>query len=111
MKKSIRNILALSLAAAAALTAAACGASGSPAAETEAVPAAETVSFTASDYSAVDYSGVMTLGEHSGLEHALRTLRELPELGFVHFDTSDVVRHSLLEKIINAYAERPAERK
>ena len=50
-------------------------------------------------------------GEHSGLEHALRTLRKLPELGFVYFDTSDVVRHSLLEKIINAYAERPAERK
>jgi len=50
-------------------------------------------------------------GEHSGLEHALRTLRELPELGFVYFDTSDVVRHSLLEKIINAYAERSAERK
>ena len=50
-------------------------------------------------------------GESSGLEHALRTLRGLPELGFVYFDTSDVVRHSLLEKIINAYAERPAERK
>jgi len=50
-------------------------------------------------------------GEPSGLEHALRTLCGLPELGFVYFDTSDVVRHSLLEKIINAYAERPAERK
>ena len=42
-------------------------------------------------------------GEASGLEHALRTLRTLPELGFVRFDTSDVVRHALLEKIINAY--------
>ena len=50
-------------------------------------------------------------GEPSGLEHALRTLGKLPELGFVYFDTSDVVRHSLLEKIINAYAERPAELK
>ena len=80
MKKSIRNILALSLAAAAALTAAACGASGSPAAETEAVPAAETVSFTASDYSAVDYSGVMTLGEHSGLEIEVPPAADLDEL-------------------------------
>ncbi len=42
--------------------------------------------------------------EHSGLHHAIATLRKLPELGFVFFDTSDVVRHALLEKIINSYA-------
>ena len=47
-------------------------------------------------------------GEKSGLEHALRTLGNLPELAFVRFSTSDVVRHSLLEKIINAYTEQPA---
>ena len=47
-------------------------------------------------------------GEKSGLEHALRTLRGLPELAFIRFDTADVVRHSLLEKIINAYTEQPA---
>ncbi len=47
-------------------------------------------------------------GEPSGLEHAMRTLRALPELEFVRFDTADVVRHALLEKIINAYAEPPA---
>ena len=44
-------------------------------------------------------------GEISGLDHAIRTLTELPELAFIRFDTSDVVRHSLLEKIINAYAD------
>ena len=42
-------------------------------------------------------------GERSGLEHAAATLQKLPELGFVFFDTSDVVRHRLLEKIITAY--------
>ena len=45
-------------------------------------------------------------GEPSGLEHALRTLQRLPELAFVRFGTSDVVRHALLEKIINAYTEQ-----
>ena len=44
-------------------------------------------------------------GESSGLDHAMRTLTRLPELAFIRFDTSDVVRHSLLEKIINAYAD------
>lgn len=41
--------------------------------------------------------------ERSGLRHAIDTLTALPELGFTFFDTSDVVRHRLLEKIINAY--------
>ena len=41
--------------------------------------------------------------ERSGLRKAIATLRELDELKFIFFNTSDVVRHSLLEKIINAY--------
>ena len=45
----------------------------------------------------------LTGNERSGLTHAINTLRHLPEIDFVFFDTSDVVRHSLLEKIINAY--------
>lgn len=44
-------------------------------------------------------------GEKSGLEHAVNTLQKLPELGFVFFNTSDVVRHRLLEKIITAYSQ------
>jgi phosphate starvation-inducible PhoH-like protein len=47
-------------------------------------------------------------GERSGLEHAISTLQKLPELGFVFFDTSDVVRHRLLEKIITAYTAADA---
>ncbi len=49
-------------------------------------------------------------GERSGLRHAIERLSALSELGFVFFDTSDVVRHSLLEKIINAYTDKPAEK-
>ena len=41
--------------------------------------------------------------ERSGLEHAVETLKKLPEIGFVFMDTSDVVRHRLLEKIITSY--------
>ena len=41
--------------------------------------------------------------ERSGLVHALRTLRGIPEIGIVEFSTRDVVRHQLLEKIIHAY--------
>ena len=48
--------------------------------------------------------------ELSGLNRALRSLRNISELGFVFFDTGDVVRHALLEKIINAYNTEPATR-
>lgn len=41
--------------------------------------------------------------EPSGLNRALHSLRMISELGFVFFDTGDVVRHALLEKIITAY--------
>ena len=41
--------------------------------------------------------------ERSGLRHAIDRLGGIPELGFTFFDTSDVVRHPLLEKIIVAY--------
>ena len=45
--------------------------------------------------------------EPSGLVRALKSLRNIQELGFVYFDTKDVVRHALLEKIINAYNTVP----
>ncbi|MBR2344210.1 MAG: PhoH family protein [Lentisphaeria bacterium] len=47
--------------------------------------------------------------ERSGLVQAVRTLRHLKEIGFVFFNTSDVVRHALLEKIITAYNATPGE--
>lgn len=42
-------------------------------------------------------------GKSSGLVEAGRILKELDEIGFVHFAEQDVVRHSLVQKIITAY--------
>jgi len=42
-------------------------------------------------------------GEKSGLRHAIHALRPIREIEFCFFDTCDVVRHALLEKIITAY--------
>ena len=44
--------------------------------------------------------------EPSGLLHAVNHLQKLPEIGFSFFTTKDVVRNSLLEKIILAYTEK-----
>ncbi len=41
--------------------------------------------------------------EKSGLLHAVRSLGDIPEIGFCQFDTGDVVRHALLEKIITSF--------
>lgn len=42
-------------------------------------------------------------GQSSGLVEAERILRNIAEIGFVHFSEQDVVRHSLVQKIITAY--------
>ncbi|WP_018753310.1 PhoH family protein [Paenibacillus sanguinis] len=47
-------------------------------------------------------------GKKSGLVEAKTILSGIEEIGFVHFDESDVVRHSLVQKIIVAY-DRAAE--
>ncbi|GIP20532.1 MULTISPECIES: PhoH family protein [Paenibacillus] len=47
-------------------------------------------------------------GKKSGLVEAKSILRNIDEIGFVYFDESDVVRHSLVQKIIIAY-DRAAE--
>ena len=39
----------------------------------------------------------------SGLMHAGNVLDGIKDIGFTHFDTRDVVRHPLVEKILNAY--------
>lgn len=46
--------------------------------------------------------------ELSGLKHAISRLRKIPEIAFVFFETRDVVRHALLEKIILAFQDHPA---
>lgn len=42
-------------------------------------------------------------GKKSGLIEAQRILRNIDEIGFVYFSEQDVVRHALVQKIINAY--------
>jgi phosphate starvation-inducible PhoH-like protein len=42
-------------------------------------------------------------GKSSGLVESERILRHIEEIGFIYFDEQDVVRHSLVQKIIVAY--------
>ncbi|OXM15615.1 PhoH family protein [Paenibacillus herberti] len=44
-------------------------------------------------------------GKKSGLMEAQRILANIPEIGFILFTESDVVRHSLVQKIVLAYNE------
>ena len=46
--------------------------------------------------------------ESSGLRHAISRLRNIEEIAFIFFETRDVVRHALLEKIILAYQDKSA---
>ena len=45
----------------------------------------------------------------SGLKEAILTLKDLPGIGMVHLDEKDVIRHSLVKKIINAYKSIESE--
>ncbi|MFP4166785.1 MAG: PhoH family protein [Opitutales bacterium] len=45
----------------------------------------------------------------SGLKEAARILRDIDGLQLFHFDDTDVVRHPLVQKIINAYARHASE--
>jgi len=52
-------------------------------------------------------------GRESGLKHVTRVLRDVPGIEFVHFGPNDVVRHPLVQKIVEAYGreeerQRPA---
>jgi len=44
--------------------------------------------------------------QHSGLLHALQVLEHVAEIGICRMTGSDVVRHRLVEKIVNAYEDR-----
>jgi len=44
-------------------------------------------------------------GRESGLKQASRVLRGVPGIAFVDFDSSDVVRHPLVQAIVAAYAK------
>jgi len=43
-------------------------------------------------------------GRESGLKHVMRVLVDVPGIAFVQFGPNDVVRHPLVQKIVEAYA-------
>lgn len=50
-------------------------------------------------------------GTTSGLKDAINILHGIPEVAFIHFDKSDVVRHRLVGKIISAYDDHDSAKK
>ena len=46
----------------------------------------------------------LPLRQKSGLREAMRILKDVEEIGFVHLTDEDVVRHPVVRKIINAYS-------
>ena len=44
--------------------------------------------------------------KQSGLAHAVSVLGKISEIAIVQFTAKDVVRHSLVQKIINAYEKK-----
>ena len=48
-------------------------------------------------------------GQRSGLKEAERVLKDIPEIEFVYFDKRDVVRHRLVQLIVEAYEEQTDE--
>ena len=46
-------------------------------------------------------------GQKSGLVNVRNVLRGVPDISFTHFGSRDVVRHPLVQKIVDAYARQP----
>jgi len=44
-------------------------------------------------------------GTRSGLVHVSKVLKDIPEIGFTYFNARDVVRHRLVQRIVEAYDE------
>jgi len=42
-------------------------------------------------------------GQHSGLRHVTKILRNIEGISFTQFEARDVVRHPLVQRIVNAY--------
>lgn len=47
----------------------------------------------------------LPLRQKSGLKEAMRILKDVQEIGFIHLTEEDVVRHPVVRKIINAYGK------
>jgi phosphate starvation-inducible PhoH-like protein len=45
----------------------------------------------------------------SGLMHAAEVLKDETQIGITHFDSSDVVRHPLVQRIVEAYEKYEAD--
>ena len=58
------------------------------------------------DITQIDLTG----GRESGLVHVQRLLAEIPGIEFVYLQRQDVVRHELVQKIIEAYEREAANR-
>lgn len=41
--------------------------------------------------------------QQSGLKHALRILKDVKGIGYIEFDKGDIVRHKLVQRIVDAY--------
>ena len=42
-------------------------------------------------------------GTNSGLKHAMEVLKDVEDIGFTYFNSADVVRHPLVQRIVDAY--------
>lgn len=42
-------------------------------------------------------------GTNSGLKHAMQVLQDVEDIGFTYFKSTDVVRHPLVQRIVDAY--------
>lgn len=51
------------------------------------------------DYTQID----LPRGTQSGLKHAMEVLQDVKGIGFCHFKSKDVVRHTLVQRIVEAY--------
>ena len=47
-------------------------------------------------------------GKQSGLTHAIDVLKGVKDIGFTYFEAKDVVRHNLVQKIVEAYDRHSA---
>ncbi|MDA1190938.1 MAG: PhoH family protein, partial [Candidatus Poribacteria bacterium] len=53
----------------------------------------------------------LPVGEQSGLASALDVLRRVDGIAFTEFTSADVVRHELVQRIVEAYAEHDKKRR
>ncbi|HQB63176.1 MAG TPA: PhoH family protein, partial [Sedimentibacter sp.] len=50
-------------------------------------------------------------GKKSGLKSVIHILKEVEDIGFMFFHTTDVVRHKLVQDIVNAYEKHEGQNK